>query len=358
MNETMRQPQRQQSAPAPAPSVPTDADFERLLQRDAKTTVEYVPYGAKDNIKLTATNVQNLIAVRTKKGHTCSTRDAVKFIAMCQAKRLNPFEGDCFLIGYDTQDGPQFALVTAHQTYLKRAELHAEFDGMKSGLIVKAEDGKLIEIEGDFYDDGQTVVGGWAMVYFKNRKQPMYKRLRLARFNKGFGVWRDDAAGMICKCAEADALRSSFPTMLGGLYMREETQEPTSVPLSKPDFSKPSNTPLFGGKGGELPPDAQPEPEREPEPEPEPEAEPEPQDTGNGKPNYLKGVRNLCNIARVTEGELLGFLSQAGRTDGSAASLEDLALTDGEALRLVYDNWSGEKGISTQIIAARKGAAK
>jgi len=27
---------------------------------------------------------------------------------------------------------------------------------------------------------------------------------------------------MICKCAEADALRSTFPTMLGGLYTREE----------------------------------------------------------------------------------------------------------------------------------------
>jgi hypothetical protein len=27
---------------------------------------------------------------------------------------------------------------------------------------------------------------------------------------------------MICKCAEADALRASFLTMLGGLYLKEE----------------------------------------------------------------------------------------------------------------------------------------
>ena len=142
--------------------------------------------------------------------------------------------------------------------------------------------------------------------------------------------------------------------------MREETQEPTSVPLSKPDFSKPSNTPLFGGTKAPEPETNEPLPETiEPQDEtsePEPETQPEP--VGNGKPNYLKGVRNLCNIARVTEGELLNFLSGVGRTDGSAASLEDLALTDGEALRLVYDNWSGEKGISTQIITARKAGAK
>jgi len=125
-----------------------------------------------------------------------------------------------------------------------------------------------------------------------------------------------------------------------------------------PDFTAPQvvvSKPIFETKqvenGTKDPNGETDEPHAETK-QPEPETQPE--SVGNGKPNYLKGVRNLCNIARVTEGELLGFLSQVGRTDGSAASLEDLALTDGEALRLVYDNWSGEKGISTQIIAARK----
>ncbi len=349
-----------------AATMPSDDDFQRLLERDAKTIVSYIPYGAQDQIKLTATNVQNLIAVRTKQGHTCSTRDALKFIAMCQAKRLNPFEGDCFLIGYDTQQGPSFALVTAHQTYLKRAELHDEFDGMTSGLIVKSEeDGKLSEIEGDFFEEGQQVVGGWAKVHFKNRKHPMYKRLRMARFNKGVSIWRDDAAGMICKCAEADALRSAFPTMLGGLYMQEERELEQKPKVSKPEFSP---TPLFTAPESKVP---TPEPVQETEPESgltfhtgrkdsanesEPQTEPEPPNPSSLFENnnrYLNGVRALCKMAKIKEVELLLYLVNEQAIDGSEPSLDEV---NGDVLKSVHDNWSGANGVSTKILAAKGGA--
>lgn len=185
-------------------------------------SVEFVPYGAADRIKLSIKIVQDLIAVPTKSGKTCGNRDALKFIAMCQAKRLNPFEGDAFLIGFDGKNGPEFNLVTAHQAFLKRAELHPEFDGMRSGVIVADDNDKLSDIEGDFYAKDQKPVGGWATVYFKTRKIPTTRRIRLERFNNGYAQWAVDAAGMIVKCAEADALRSSFPTMLGGMYMADE----------------------------------------------------------------------------------------------------------------------------------------
>ena len=184
--------------------------------------MEFVPYGATDRIKLSVPVVQKLIAVRTRSGQTCSDRDAMRFMMMCQAQRLNPFAGDAFLIGYDGKDGPQFSLITAHQAFLKRAELHPEYDGMRSGIIVQNEDGTITDLEGDFFLPGQQVMGGWASVHFKNRKVQTTRRIRLARFQKSFGVWQDDAAGMICKCAEADALRSSFPTLLGGLFLRDE----------------------------------------------------------------------------------------------------------------------------------------
>ena len=193
--------------------------------------MEFVPFGATDKIKLSIDIVKRLIAVPTKTGRTCSDRDAIKFMMLCQAKGLNPFEGDAYLIGYDSRqaDGsilPIYSQITSHQAFLKRAELHPEYDGMKSGVIVKGEAGAVLELEGDFYLDGQEVIGGWATVFFKNRKTPMTKRVRLARFNKGLGIWKDDPAGMICKCAEADALRSAFPTKIGGLYLREEGAMP------------------------------------------------------------------------------------------------------------------------------------
>lgn len=197
---------------------------DQIAERKADVSlVRFVPYGAADEIKLSIKIVQNMIAEPTRSGATCTERDALRFIAMCQARKLNPFEGDAFLIGYDGKDGPKFSLITAHQAFLKRAELHPEFDGMESGIVVvEGEDGKPTDISGDFHTALQDVVGGWARVHLKTRKVPIYRRLRLARFDTGRAEWAKDPGGMICKCAEADALRSAFPTMLGGLYMNDE----------------------------------------------------------------------------------------------------------------------------------------
>lgn len=167
---------------------------------------------------------------------------------------------------------------------------------------------------------------------------------------------------MICKCAEADALRSSFPTMVGGLYLREEMDFiPDVGNVKRPIFEAPTikatapvAEPQAEAASEAQQPDAPPaDDDSNPELMPEPE-----KPVTKATPNYLKGVRGLCAAAKVKEGELLEFTAQIGMSDGSAASLEDLALTNSNALKLIYDNWSGDKGISTQIIAARKAGGK
>lgn len=184
--------------------------------------MEYVPFAAESPIKLSINIVREFIAVRTKSGATPDDTQIIKFMMLCKARRLNPFEGDAYLVGYDTKDGPQYSLITAHQAFLKRAEVNPEYDGMESGVMVMTQDGAIIDREGDFFLDDERLVGAWARVYFKKRSHPMVKRLSLKAFQKPYGVWRDNPAGMIVKCAEADALRSSFPTMLGSLYLEDE----------------------------------------------------------------------------------------------------------------------------------------
>jgi phage recombination protein Bet len=227
----------------------TEKKLEQPATENQKQLVEFVPFGTKDKISLSIEIVKRLIAVKTKSGKTCSDEDAFKFMLMCQARKLNPFEGDAFLIGYDGQSGPSFSLITAHQAFLKRAELHPEFDGMDSGTIV-LRNGEAIDLVGDWHMPNDSILGGWATVYFKNRSHPMKKRLRLARFNKQYGIWRDDPAGMIVKCAEADALRSSFPTMLGGMFISEE------VPVIETEIARP----VF--QDGAPAPDVEAEPEQ------------------------------------------------------------------------------------------------
>jgi phage recombination protein Bet len=222
------------------------APAEKPAEKESRM-IEFVPYGAKDKIQLSIELVKRLIAVKTKTGKTCSNEDAFKFMLMCQARKLNPFEGDAFLIGYDNTQtgGATFSLITAHQAFLKRAELHPEFDGMESGSIV-LRDGKTIDLIGDWHMPNDNIMGGWATVFFKNRSHPMHKRLRASRFDKGWGIWKDDKAGMIVKCAEADALRSSFPTMLGGMFISEEMQPITATEITRAAF--PEGTPQNDGK--------------------------------------------------------------------------------------------------------------
>lgn len=197
----------------------------QTLQRTEERAIQFTPFGSADAIKLSVKIIQNMVAVPTKSGKTCSDRDALRFMMLCQAQRLNPFAGDAFLVGYDTQNGPSFSLITAHQAFLKRAETCPDFEGMESGIILLADDGSTTtEREGDFHLESENVVGGWARVHRKGRKDT-YRRIRMSRFNNGYAQWKADPAGMIVKCAEADALRSTFPTLLGGLYMQGEMDQ-------------------------------------------------------------------------------------------------------------------------------------
>lgn len=214
---------------------PTTAVATKPAVNEERGLTSYVPFGSKQEVKLNIEMVKRFIAVPTRSGLKPTDDDCIKFIALCKARLLNPYEGDAYMIGFDSKDGPKFNLITAHQAFLKRAEINSEYDGMKSGILVM-EDEELKQLEGDFHTDDQIVVGGWAEVFFKNRRNSMSKRVRLKRFQKSFGVWQDDPAGMICKCAEADALRSSFPTMLGGLYLKEEMKDEAPT-VSAPIFS-------------------------------------------------------------------------------------------------------------------------
>jgi len=283
--------------------------------------MEYVPFGAEDKIKLSVSIVQNLIAVKTRTGKTCSETEAIKFMMMCSARRLNPFEGDAFLIGYDGKEGPTFSLITAHQAFLKRAEVNKEYDGMKSGIIVE-RDGQVMDLEGDFFMHGDKLLGGWATVYFKNRKQPMHKRIRVERFKKSFGIWLDDSAGMICKCAEADALRSSFPTMLGGLYLREEMEQ--SAPKTA--------TPIFSSTPKEA------------------VVVDEPREVdGDGGINNVKALRALCQKDGITEEQLVKFIVELGLADKSCTTLENIEADHESALSMIVEQWSD---FSTKVKAS------
>jgi len=190
--------------------------------RQSATETRFMPFGSDSEIMLSVRLVRELICVPTRSGKRCSEQEALKFILLCKSRALNPYEGDAYLIGFDGEKGPSFSLITAHQAFLKRAEVSQDYDGMESGVIVRTADGQVLDREGDFVFDDDVLLGGWATVFMKNRSHPTKRRLKFSTFSKQTKIWRENPAGQIVKCAEADALRSTFPTKLGGMYLEEE----------------------------------------------------------------------------------------------------------------------------------------
>jgi phage recombination protein Bet len=208
-----------------------DPQTQNAVVKSEEKAMEFIPYGAQDKIKLSIEIIKNIVAKPTKSGKTCSNRDAINFLMLCSGKRLNPFEGDCYLVGYDNQQTgvPDYSQITAESAFLKRAELHPDYDGLQSGLILQNEDGSIQEVEGEFYLDGQNCIGAWARVTHKKRSIPTYDRLKLSKYIKRTPFWENNPEHQIAKCARVAVLRRSFPTMLGGLYLAEEIALPMTT---------------------------------------------------------------------------------------------------------------------------------
>ena len=190
----------------------------------ADRTISFVPLGERTAIELSIGMVRKFLAVRTKSGKEPTDQDIVKFMMLCKARELNPWVGDAYLVGYDGNDGPAFSLITAQQALAKRAEISPAYDGMESGVVVTTCDHTLEYREGDLVLEGETLIGGWAKCYRKDRAKPSYDAVKFSTFNTGRSRWQKDPAGMIVKVAEASVLRKAFPTQIGGLYTEEEMQ--------------------------------------------------------------------------------------------------------------------------------------
>lgn len=220
---------------APADLTSTDLKPNPVKKNDQERSVVYRPAGASEEMTLTVAYVKNFLTKPTKRGFTPSEADVIRFMMLCKASHLNPWQGDAYLIGYDSEDGPVFDLITAIQALLKRAELSPEFDGIESGVVIQ-EGMEIKERKGTILLPGEKLLGGWARCFRKDRGIPFYQSVQFCVYDTGRARWKKDPAGMIVKCARATVLREAFPNSLAGLYVDEEMEG-----VVNPDPQKPAS---------------------------------------------------------------------------------------------------------------------
>jgi len=187
--------------------------------------IQYTPTGETSPIRITMEMIARDIAVPTKNGKMPEEKDCLRFMNLCAARKLNPWSGDCFMLGFDGEKGAKFEMLVSYQALLKRAEGTASFEGLQGGVIVQVANGDIVNRAGHIVLKGETLIGGWAMAYRADRRVPHESAVALSTFDKQNKRWKEDPAGMITKCAKSAVLREAFPSNCGGMYIDEESLE-------------------------------------------------------------------------------------------------------------------------------------
>lgn len=166
-------------------------------------------------------------------------REIYSFMAKCQARGLNPLAGDAYMTAFrNNRTGRVEASVIVSKDYFVRTATTQEgFDGLRAGVILTKEDtGELIYREGSLVTPSETLIGGWAEVFDKNRKYPSRAEVSLEEYNQNRSLWLFKPATMIRKVALVQALREAYPAAYGGIYDADEmpqekvAQAPTPAP--------------------------------------------------------------------------------------------------------------------------------
>lgn len=146
------------------------------------------------------------------------------FLETCKQYHLNPFTKEAYLIHYDNKNGDTASTIVLGKTcYMKMAEAHLQYDGFEAGIIVIDEAaGELIHREGSIVYKGETLVGGWAKTYRKDRSRPFYEEVNFSEYDTKKSLWVTKPATMIRKVALVHTLREAFPATFGGLIDESE----------------------------------------------------------------------------------------------------------------------------------------
>lgn len=200
----------------------------------------------KNEVKVVANGEEFTLTPETVKAYLVSgnrdlvtMQEVVMFMNLCRFQHLNPWLKEAYLIKYSQNDPA--ALVTGKDAFLKRAEGEVNYDGFKAGIIVQDEDGEVIYRDGSFKLPGDSLVGGFAEVFRKDRDHSFRAEVSFeeyaARKKDGSlnSQWSKRPTTMIRKVALVQALREAFPGTLGGMYSAEEkgVDEPIDVDVTE-----------------------------------------------------------------------------------------------------------------------------
>lgn len=184
------------------------------------------------NVTVTADDVRNLIC------QNADQKEVSLFLQLCKSQRLNPFVKDAYLVKYGSNPAQ---MITNYQVFNRRACRNENYAGIENGVVV-LRNGEIVHKDGSavYKAAGETLLGGWAKVYFKDNRKPAYAEVALDDYSTGKSNWSKMPGVMIEKCAKAAAWRLAFPDDFQGMYVSEEMQQ--AQPQQVESYTEPVQT--------------------------------------------------------------------------------------------------------------------
>lgn len=133
-----------------------------------------------------------------------------------------------------------YAPAISAKKYIEKGMENPQFDGMKSGVIVEKADGVIDYRRGQFYSKNETLVGGWAEIFIKGVREPIFRGVNIEEFiqRKSDGTankfWKDKPALMIEKVAQKQAMEIAMK--MPRTYIAEEI--PTIEDVAHEDLTR------------------------------------------------------------------------------------------------------------------------
>ena len=200
---------------------------------------------------LTPENIRNYICPKA------TMPEIVLFIETCRARRLNPFAREIYLIKYGDKAA---SIVTSKDGYLIRTSENPNYQGHEAGIVLirpKRSDSNIPGTEFEYREGslllkGEHLVGGWARVFKKGDKTPIYAAVTFDEYAQSTGQWPKMPGTMIRKVALVTALREAFPSEYGGVYDSSEMGiDASTLPTDVIDLE-----PLGAAESNAVPPQA------------------------------------------------------------------------------------------------------
>ena len=167
-----------------------------------------------EEIKLTPNIVKEYIV--GNKDANITMQEFKMFTSLCKARKLNPFLREVYCIKYGNSPA---TIVVGKDAILKRATLHPQFNGFKSGVIVRTAEGEIVNRNGCFKFDTDELVGSWCEVFRKDWENSVYASCSFSEINQPKNPsWQKQPCVMSEKTALVRALRSAFVEELSGMY--------------------------------------------------------------------------------------------------------------------------------------------